>query len=474
MNYNDDSKEKLVDFCRHQYYDSVSELKTIDEFDQEYHKHSPIWWYTRECFTYHMLNRALRTQDIEVIINMGFFLRDVHEQIRMLHAETSVSSIPSIVYRGQGMSKTETEILKTRKGGLLAFNSFLSTSVNRELSLLYAESAAQNSDLDGILFQISIDPTINVAPFTSVNEQSYYGDVEDEILFSMHTVFRIGDTKPLENEVLQIDLILTADDDPQLRILMDYLRQQDSDMPGWIRLANLLTDMGNFDKAEEIYQMQHRLISDGDVASFVEMYSILDDYFGFGDDLTAIGEEQRLLGNYSDAISSFKQALVMILKRMGMIYNAKKDYPNALSYFHQALEVEEKYVPLDESGLSATYDNLADVHTSLGEYSIAMSYLQKALVIEEKIIPQNNQSLCTIYNNIAALYERMGEYLTAISFLEKSLAIQEKTIPKDHRLLNFTYLQLVSVYKLIGHDEVASFYAQRIENVDLTHMNKYE
>jgi hypothetical protein len=50
----------------------------IDDFEQNYDKPSPVWWYTLECFTYKMLNRALREQDVGIIIKMGFFVRDLH------------------------------------------------------------------------------------------------------------------------------------------------------------------------------------------------------------------------------------------------------------------------------------------------------------------------------------------------------------------------------------------------------------
>ncbi|CAF2218503.1 unnamed protein product [Rotaria magnacalcarata] len=65
LEHDDKEKSELVEFCREQYADNENELKIIDEFNQNYSKPSPIWWYTRECFAYSMLNKALRTQDVE-------------------------------------------------------------------------------------------------------------------------------------------------------------------------------------------------------------------------------------------------------------------------------------------------------------------------------------------------------------------------------------------------------------------------
>jgi len=99
MEYDDDAKTEFIEFCREQYHNNPNELKIIDEFEEHYSTHPPIWWYTRECFTYKMLNRALQTQDIEIIIKMSFFLSDVHRNIQELHSKMEHNGIFT-VYRG--------------------------------------------------------------------------------------------------------------------------------------------------------------------------------------------------------------------------------------------------------------------------------------------------------------------------------------------------------------------------------------
>ncbi|CAF1409830.1 unnamed protein product [Adineta ricciae] len=448
-NYNDDSKRKLVEFCRHHYRDSISQLKIIDEFDRDYHNHTPIWWYTRECFTYYMLNRALRTQDIEVIINMGFFLRDVHEQIRMLHAETPINSIPSIVYRGQGMSKTEAKTLRENlEGGLLAFNSFLSTSVNRELSVLYAESAAQNPDLDGILFQISIDPTIKVTPFAAVNNYSYYGNTEDEILFSMHTVFRIDGIKQLQNDISLVDLTLTTDDDPQLRILTDHLRQENSGTRKGIRLAQLLFKMGKFDEAEEIYQTERKLASDSNVEHLVQVYDNL-------------GNVQRSRGDYNTALSYFEKALELVQQNfsiekrivislyinVGLLKQTMQDYSGALMCYQEARDICEVYFPSTYSLLASIYHNLGYLYSDMHEYSTALSFYEKSLEMSETFLPGNHLDMSITYNGMGEIYRRQGQYSTAISYFEKVIKIREKTLLPGHIAIATAYNSMGVLYQ---------------------------
>jgi hypothetical protein len=87
------------------------------------------------------------------------------------------------------------EKIKKSEGGLLSFNQFLSTSIDQNVSYSFAESAGDNPQLTGVLFQIEIDPFISTVSFASLDKISYYSDSEKEILFSMHTVLRIGQIK---------------------------------------------------------------------------------------------------------------------------------------------------------------------------------------------------------------------------------------------------------------------------------------
>ena len=88
-----------------------------------------------------MLNKALRSMEVELIVKMGFFVRDLHNNITALHTEQYSGHNHSdsfTVYRGQGLSQTDFDQLKKTQGGLMSFNNFLSTSLDREVSLAFA------------------------------------------------------------------------------------------------------------------------------------------------------------------------------------------------------------------------------------------------------------------------------------------------------------------------------------------------
>ena len=191
INFEQKHIDEFLTYCRDQLAGNSIQLKNIDKLEQEYHHYEPIWWYTNNVFLYSMLNRALRVMDVDLIIKMGFFLRDLHQHITVLHFEQyggQNQSSSFIVYRGQGLSQADFEQLRKTKGGLLSFNNFLSTSLDQAVSFAFAESNQYNPDMIGVLFEITIDPLVSSTSFTSIRDVSAF-QTEEKILFSMHSVF---------------------------------------------------------------------------------------------------------------------------------------------------------------------------------------------------------------------------------------------------------------------------------------------
>ncbi len=158
--------------------------------------------------------------------------------------------------------------LKQNQGGLISFNNFLSTSTSKDVSLCFAEKAFKKPGKIAILFEMTIDPSISSIPFASLDKFSYFQDKEQEILFSMHTIFRIGEITLLDNDsqlqIWHVHLTSTNADDEQLHQLTEHMRMElcsclvsklEINMdPTW-RLSKLLIHMGEYDKAVIIYDI---------------------------------------------------------------------------------------------------------------------------------------------------------------------------------------------------------------------------
>ncbi|CAF1324274.1 unnamed protein product [Adineta steineri] len=508
IEYDRKAIQDLAVCCREVFTDNPSELKVITELERDYRPEKAIWWYTRECFTYKMLNQALRIMDADIIINMGFFLRDVHQQIQQLHEQQVSSygrkSFP--VYRGQGLIKSDFEKLQKSNGGLMSFNNFLSTSKDKKVSLEFARRASTEPNKVGILFIMSIDPFLKSTPFASIKEVSAIKS-EEEVLFSMHTVFRVSAIKQMNNnnQIYQVELQLTSDDDQQLRLLTDRIREEAGGSTGWQRLGNLLLKIGQFNKAEEFYNVLLAQTSDEVVKAFyynqlgyikedqgdyekaiwyheqgieINQKTLPSDHPNLATLYNNIGSVYHKMGEYSKALSFFEKALEIKQKTLssnhpdlatshsniGGVYANMGEYSTALSYYKKALEMREKTLPSNHPEVAGSYNNIGIVYLKMGEHSTALASLEKATVTREKTLPSNHPDLATSYNNIGMVYLKMGEYSKTLSFFEKALKIRETTFPSNHPDLATSYNNIGSVFDNMGEYSTAlSYYEKGLE-----------
>ena len=272
MKHDESARKDLVEYCREQ--ENLSdELTLIDEFDRQYRPDKAIWWYSRDCFIYQMLNRALRLLESDIIVDMGFFIHDLHRQIEQLHRKQvdQYGGQSFTVYRGQGLSTADFEKLKNTQGGLLSFNSFVSTSKVEKVSRRFARDSSKKPDTVGVLFVMTIDSALTSPPFAEIIAHSFFGE-EAEVLFSMHSVFRVVHVKRLEKDsrLFEVRLTLTGDDDPKLRQLTKTIDQEVKGSTGWERIGSLLIQVGQLDKAEELYnKLMTRDADENDRAHYI-------------------------------------------------------------------------------------------------------------------------------------------------------------------------------------------------------------
>ena len=372
-------------YCRDAFNNNDQDINRIQEFEQKYHAKTPIRWYTQESFFYSTLNQALRVMDVDIIIKMGFFIHDLHCHIQQLHSQQFNKVLCNrslIVYRGQGMSEKDFTQMQKTKGGLISFNSFLSTSKSRDVSLFFAEDAANNTDLIGILFIITIDPSKSKTPFASISDVSQF-EGEDEVLFSMHTVFRINNINQTDgnHRLFQVELTLTMDNDKDLRRLTDYIRQETlPHKEGWRRLGLVLLKMGQSDKAQQLYEV------------------LLD----------------QTTNNREKAT---------IYHQLAWAKYGQGEYEKARIFLEKSLEIKQQLLPLDHLDLAPSYNNIGCVYRDMGDHSKALSTYERCLEIRQQSLPPNHPDSAGFYNNIGNVYRDMGGYYKALSSYERCLEI---------------------------------------------------
>jgi tetratricopeptide (TPR) repeat protein len=457
--------QEYIDYCREQFAENDLELNNIQKFEGKYRTKTPIWWYTYHCFLYPMLNRGLRLMNVDIIVRMGFFIGDLHRQIEKLHSKQfggHKTGKKFTVYRGQGLSEEDFKQMTNTKGGLISFNSFLSTSKTRDVSLGFAGQTAKNPDLVGIFFIMTIDPSQSATPFASIRGVSCFQG-EDEVLFSMHTVFRINDIKPIDgnSRLFEVNLTLTGDNDQDLRVLTDRIREETfPHAEGWYRLGLVLLKMGQPDKAQEVYEvLLDQATNESEKAPIYGQLGFVKDDQGeyqeaiiFYEKSLAINQ-QSLPPNHPDLASSYNN--------IGTVYAKMSDCPKALSYYEKALAIKQQSLPPNHPDLASSYNNIGMVYHNTGDYPKALSSHEKALAIRQQSLPPNHPDLASSYNNIGAVYNSMGDYPKALSYYEKSLAIKQQSLPHNHPGLASSYMGIGNVYRSMGDYPKARSYFER-------------
>jgi hypothetical protein len=56
------------------YRGNKKELENIQQFEKTYTSNNAIQWYTKDCFICRLINKALRTEDIEVLHTFWYFI----------------------------------------------------------------------------------------------------------------------------------------------------------------------------------------------------------------------------------------------------------------------------------------------------------------------------------------------------------------------------------------------------------------
>ncbi|CAF1100326.1 unnamed protein product, partial [Didymodactylos carnosus] len=283
----------------------------------------------------------------------------------------------------------------------------------------------------GILFKIVVDPTISSTPFAAIDEVSYF-KTEEEVLFSMHTVFRIGEIKKLDKNtpLYQVELTLTGDDDEQLHTLTKRI-QHEAKGSGWDQLGSLLIKIGQFNKAEELYTvLLEQTSQEGEKQHYYNQLGYVKGRLG--DNEKAIWYYGKTLPIGENSLPPNHALLATYYSNIGSVYDHMGEYSKALSFYEKSLEIKEKTLPPNHPDLATFYNNLGVVYKNMGQYMKAFSFYEKGRQLFEETLPSNHPLLAMSYNNIGSVYGNIGEYSKALSFYGKSLQISEKTLPPNH------------------------------------------
>ena len=490
LNMHDEQRSfhDFIKYCRTHGFGSAT---NIDRFAREYHDRSPVWWYTWTAFLYEMLNHALRTLQADTIIKMGFVIRDLHHAIQHLDEEQrpSYEGKPFRVYRGQGLSTDAFHRLTRAKGGLISFNNFLSTSRLQEVSHDFAMCASTAADTVGVLFVMTIDPAVSSTPFACIEHLSAIR-MEAEILFSMHAVFRIGDVKKMDDgsEIYEVELVLTADDDEELRTLTKWFAADVEDDVGWKRLGSMLMKIGQREKAEELFKAVLEETTDAreklyyyyqlafikhkqDDARMVGWYVLktteleksMSTACTNGIGVIRIHTDENNKGLLFYRASRPTDPVKMITESDSVIERTEdcEADEDQLAFHEKSLEYFEQTLAVNHDHRATVSDHIDPVNDDLKLSSPSLWFQRKILEIRQKHLPPDHPDIARSYAVLASLYASEPDYLQALLFYEKSVELHQQILPSNHPILACLYHNISVLHTDIKEWSTALLFAKK-------------
>lgn len=452
-------KNELISISKQIYRKNQAELVIINEFEQRYTADTAILWYTRDSFVFRLLNKALRTQNIDVLFLFQFFIADIRRQLEKLRSFTPIRA-----YRSQLMSIEELKKLRDFNGQFISINSFFSATLDRNRAISYIENAM---NLQPVLFEIDADPRLNVEkPFANIRYHSF--SREEEVLFMLGSVFQIMDINSLQRGIWVVKLKLCSDNNQQL----DQLEDQNK----LISFGHVLVTMGKIEEAEIYYR---RLLEDlesnrhPDLARcYAALGAVADEKgeydsslylfekalklslaapvkrpFHIASNYNSLGEIYRKKGNLKRAIENYDKALDMLgdnptgkslakqavcFNNIGVVCQEQSEYKEALGYFMRAYDIRKKYFPSDETSLGMSYNNIGNAYYFLKLYADALFYYHEALKVYKRTLPPQHPKFASTCNNIGATYDDQGRYNDALAFYNDAAAIYRHIYPASH------------------------------------------
>lgn len=259
---------ELISLFRQNYKKNETELKMIDDFEQDYSPKYALWWYTRESFFYKSLNAALRTRNISLIILFRKYINDIYMGLKTYQVQKSVCA-----YRFQVISSDELKQLKTLHQQFISVNSFFSSSTDYNRARSFFNYSCDRN-LVQVLFQIRAKPTkATTKPFANIGPFSEYPD-ECEILFMVGSIFCVNSiTYNDQYRFWTIELILCSSDDSQLKQVLQSMKQEyTSGKVNFHKLGRLMWEMGKLDLAESylLRSLDHDYANDPCVGTLYE------------------------------------------------------------------------------------------------------------------------------------------------------------------------------------------------------------
>ena len=460
---NQQAKQEMIDTCRHYYRGNNKTLKSIDEFERNYQPQNAIQWYTKDSFVYRLLNKALRTSDIDQLHRFRYFIGDLSESLVREHKKFISSQGETVVlYRGGQLDKEEFDKLKETQGKLISTNGYLSTSRNPEVARIYVDKSGKPNVIP-VLFEIHCDTQQlgQSVIFADIAHISQF-DTEAEVLFDLDATFRLEFIEK-EEDVQLIRLNATNEAEAITKHYIEETERETGEKSVAIILGKLMCDLGQYDKSLKYFQQLLNEPNDEDLA-WIE-YNIGRVLYFKGEWNIAREYYESAYKRMINANPSRIKDSASPLNNIGATLNRQRKYNEALKYYQRALEIKENFYPSGHVDIANSLNNIGVIFDRQGKYNEALNYYKRALEIKEKLHPSDHVDITSSLNNIGVILRSQEKHNEALDYYQRALAIKEKFYPSDHVDIADSLLNIGVCYGYMKQNKIALDYFQRASTI---------
>lgn len=222
--------------------------------------------------------------------------------------------------------------------------------------------------------------------------------IEDKIELHNNIIYIIGLIEPSEYQFSILTNIAHAKSIFGYHIDASYYNEAEQDYNNLIKINPYITttykDLGRM----KLWQKEYDLA----IANFIKSIELLPSL------------NSSYLNN--DHKKEIKSELTRLYEMIGMAYNYKKDWNNALYYYEEALNLNPNYLSL--------YKKIADIYYLMGDLDKAIGYNKRGMMLNPKDY--------TWPYLIALLYQENGEKNKALEYVENAL----KLMPESEDIKN--------------------------------------
>ncbi len=139
----------------------------------------------------------------------------------------------------------------------------------------------------------------------------------------------------------------------------------------------------------------------------------------------ALEIDEKALGPEHTGVATMANNLGLVLKAQGDLEGAKRCYERAFT-------IDEKSLGPEHTSVAIRVNNLGSVLKAQGDLSGAKRCYERALAIDEKALGPDHTSVATMANNLGSVLQAQGDLEGAKRCIERALKIFEKRLGKDH------------------------------------------